>query len=70
VQSTCPATHLLNNLAQCDHALNCREVAALLQLHPLTVYRYARQGRLPAFRVGSAVRFNPQVLAQFLAGGQ
>ena len=37
--------------------LNTREVAAGLLMEPSTVARYARQGKLPSFRVGRRLRF-------------
>jgi excisionase family DNA binding protein len=38
--------------------LTLREVAEFLQVHPTTVYRLLKHGRIPAFRVGSDWRFN------------
>lgn len=32
------------------------QVAEYLQLHKLTIYRYIREGRLPAMRIGRALR--------------
>ncbi|HSF15141.1 MAG TPA: helix-turn-helix domain-containing protein [Vicinamibacteria bacterium] len=37
--------------------LTLREVASLLKVHPNTVYRLARSGRLPAFKTGTDWRF-------------
>lgn len=37
--------------------LGAREVAAYLQLHLFTVHKLAREGRLPAFKVGRDWRF-------------
>lgn len=33
------------------------EVARMLQIHPFTVTRLAREGKLPAFKVGGMWRF-------------
>ena len=37
--------------------LTPNEVAKVLQLHPFTVTRLAREGKLPAFKVGGVWRF-------------
>ncbi len=60
--------NILEILAQSDRAWKIPEVARLLNLHPLVVYKLARTNRLPgSFRIGSAVRVNGQRLAQYLA---
>jgi len=67
-RSTAKNRLTIADLAKCDHALTCAEVARLLNLHQLTVYKLARTNRLPgAFRIGSAVRFSPHRLAEYLA---
>jgi excisionase family DNA binding protein len=35
-----------------------REVADYLNLHPLTVHKYARDGRIPGFKIGTDWRFH------------
>ena len=37
--------------------LTPNEVAKSLQLHPFTVTRLAREGKIPAFKVGGSWRF-------------
>jgi excisionase family DNA binding protein len=39
-----------------DQLLTVREVAERLRLHPITVRRHIASGRLPAVRIGRAVR--------------
>jgi excisionase family DNA binding protein len=38
--------------------MTVREVSEYLRVHSTTVYRLLKQGKLPAFRVGSDWRFN------------
>ncbi|MBI3321280.1 MAG: helix-turn-helix domain-containing protein [Candidatus Omnitrophica bacterium] len=38
--------------------LTPNEVARVLKLHPFTVTRLAREGKLPAFKVGNQWRFS------------
>jgi excisionase family DNA binding protein len=42
--------------------LTINEVAELLRLHPTTVYRLAKKGALPAFKIGYSWRFDAQEL--------
>lgn len=47
-------------------ALTINEFADLLSLAPTTVYDMARTGKLPCFRVGSAIRLDPKKAADWL----
>ncbi len=50
-----------------DEPLNLKQVAHLLGVHYMTAYRYVRQGRLPAERIGTEWRVQPEALASFQA---
>lgn len=50
--------------------LNPEEAGRLLNLHPETVRLMARQGRLPALRVGNRWRFDREELLKKLRGDQ
>ena len=39
--------------------LTAVEVATLLRIHPTTVYKMAKRGELPGFKIGSDWRFDP-----------
>jgi excisionase family DNA binding protein len=41
-----------------EEILTISELSAHLRVHPTTIYRLLREGRIPGFRVGSAWRFN------------
>ncbi len=49
-----------------EKVLNTDEAAALLQIHPKTLQRMARQGLVPAFRIGDLWRFRASLLDQWL----
>src|SRR5579863_2182895 len=49
--------------------LNTEEAAALLQIHPKTLQRMARQGSVPAFRIGDLWRFRASALDEWLRSG-
>ena len=38
--------------------MTLEEVANYLRVHPSTIYRLVKRGKLPAFKVGSDWRFN------------
>ena len=47
--------------------LDSDEAAAFLKIHPKTLQRMARQGRVPAFRIGDLWRFRASELDAWLA---
>ena len=51
--------------------LTAREVARLLRVHPNTVYKMAREGSVPAYKVGRRYLFNlSEVMAVAAVTGQ
>jgi excisionase family DNA binding protein len=64
------ATVSVDNLAQLNRALTVSEAARVLGVHKLTLYRYIRQGRIPALRIGTCVRLNPKALAEYVGAGE
>jgi excisionase family DNA binding protein len=48
-----------------ENLLNIRQVAFILKVHPLTVRRYIKDGRLKAVRVGGNVRIKESQLLDF-----
>ena len=52
-----------------DEILTVREVAKFLRIHPTTVYRLAKNGRIPAFRVGADYRFNRVAIDRWRLAG-
>jgi excisionase family DNA binding protein len=57
---------LIEILESREEALNAHQVAELLGLSKKKVYQMAATGRLPSFRIGKAVRFDAQDLADWL----
>ena len=46
--------------------LDVEEVAQLLHLHVMTVYRLVKQGKLPGFKVGGRWRFHRSALENWM----
>jgi excisionase family DNA binding protein len=50
-----------------DEILTVQEVSELLRVHKATVYKLIRQGRIPAFRIGTDWRFRMESLSRWMA---
>jgi putative molybdopterin biosynthesis protein len=48
--------------------LTVNEVADLLQMSKSHLFTQVRQGKIPAIRLGRAIRFDPEVLQAWLQG--
>jgi excisionase family DNA binding protein len=51
-------------------AITATRLANLLGISPITVYKMAKSGRIPCFRVGTSVRFDPGAIARWLYEGK
>jgi excisionase family DNA binding protein len=50
-----------------DHeVLTIKEICDVLQVHPSTVYRLARQRKIPSFRIGTDWRFRSDVIERWM----
>ena len=47
-------------------ALNAKQLAQMLNISPKKVFKLAKAGRIPSFRVGSAVRFDAKLIIDWL----
>jgi excisionase family DNA binding protein len=48
--------------------LKAREVAALLNVPDQTVYQWVSQRKIPHYKIGKSVRFDPAEIAEWLRG--
>ena len=46
--------------------MTAKEVANYLNLHPLTVHRFAREGKIPAFKIGTDWRFHKKYIERWI----
>jgi len=46
--------------------MTAEEVAAFLRVHRTTLYRLARSGRIPAFKIGSDWRFYREQVTEWM----
>ena len=49
-----------------DHALTVKQLAPLLNVSLTSLYNRAREGRIPSYRIGGSVRFDPHTVAEWL----
>jgi excisionase family DNA binding protein len=49
-----------------DCGMTTAELSKVIGIPARTLYRQAKAGRIPSFRVGSSVRFDPHVVAKWL----
>jgi excisionase family DNA binding protein len=61
-----PQNSLADQIEQTGHALTAPELANILGVSHVTVFKQAKVGRIPSFRVGTCVRFDPYSVAQWL----
>ncbi|MFH0826962.1 MAG: helix-turn-helix domain-containing protein [Candidatus Omnitrophota bacterium] len=53
-------------MAKDKEIMTAKEVAEYLNIHPLTVHRYAREGRIPAFKIGTDWRFHKKYIERWI----
>ncbi len=46
--------------------MTAKEVADYLHLHPLTVHKYARERKIPAFKIGTDWRFHRKYIEKWI----
>jgi excisionase family DNA binding protein len=59
------STQTMAQVAPSDQIFTIKELSEHLRVHPTTIYRLLRQGRLPGFRVGSNWRFSREAIEQW-----
>jgi len=57
---------LADQIAMTGHALTADELGTLLTISRATIFRMAKAGRIPSFRIGTCVRFDPCAVAKWL----
>jgi excisionase family DNA binding protein len=63
-----PPLSLADRIERFGHALNARQLAVLLAVSTIVIYKLAKSNRIPSFRIGTCVRFDPKAVAAWLRG--
>ncbi len=51
-----------------DNLMDVRQIAEYLQMNKMTIYKLAREGKIPAFKVASEWRFRKDLIDEWLIG--
>jgi excisionase family DNA binding protein len=57
----------MNPMESGNEILTIKEVCDLLQIHPTTIYKLIRKGKIPSFRIGSDWRFRRDRIMRWMA---
>jgi excisionase family DNA binding protein len=57
---------LADRIERYERALTAEELAKLLTVSKVTIFKQAKAGRIPSFRIGTCVRFDPRAVARWL----
>ena len=57
---------IADQIERFGRALTAAQLSELLGVSTIVIYKYAKAGRLPSFRIGSSVRFCPKAVATWL----
>ncbi len=49
--------------------MTTKELAKYLRLHEITIYKYAKEGQIPAVRVGRGWRFHKETIDKWISEG-
>ncbi len=53
-------------MAKIKEIMTVKEVAEFLGVHPMTIYKYVRQGKIPGFKIGADWRFNKMSIEKWM----
>jgi excisionase family DNA binding protein len=59
---------ILEQLEKLNRALKSKDLEEMLALSKATISREVASGRLPCYRIGSSLRFDPPKVADWLRG--
>jgi len=49
--------------------MTTKEIAEYLKLHPITICKYAKEGKIPAIRIGRVWRFDKKAIDKWINSG-
>jgi excisionase family DNA binding protein len=64
--ATSPDLTLADQIEGIGHALTADDLATILAASRITIFKHAKAGRIPSFRIGTRVRFDPRAVARWL----
>jgi excisionase family DNA binding protein len=61
-----PQLALADRIERFGRAMTATQLATILAVSRIIIYKLAKRGRIPSFRVGTCVRFDPKAVANWL----
>lgn len=46
--------------------MTVKDIAEYLNMHPMTIYKFVREGRIPAFKVGTSWRIKKESMQKWI----
>ncbi|MBU4343046.1 MAG: helix-turn-helix domain-containing protein [Candidatus Omnitrophica bacterium] len=53
-------------MTQTKEVLTVRDVARFLDVHPMTIYKYVKEGKIPAFKIGANWRIRRDSIRKWI----
>lgn len=53
-------------MAKSKEVLTIKGVADYLDVHPMTIYKYVKEGRIPAFKIGASWRIRRNSIRKWM----
>jgi excisionase family DNA binding protein len=57
----------MNPMESGNEILTMKDICDLLQVHPTTLYKLIKKGKIPSFRIGSDWRFRRDKIERWMA---
>jgi excisionase family DNA binding protein len=61
--NTTESLSLADRIERIGRALTADELGEMLAVSKITIFKQAKAGRIPSFRIGTCVRFDPKITA-------
>jgi excisionase family DNA binding protein len=49
--------------------MTTKEVSSYLKLHPITICKFTKEGKIPAIKIGRSWRFDKDAIDEWIANG-
>lgn len=53
-------------MAKAKQVMTVKDIAEYLDMHPMTIYKFVKEGRIPAFKVGTSWRIKRESIQKWI----
>lgn len=57
-------------MTKAKQVMTVKDVAEYLDVHPMTIYKYVRDGRIPAFKIGDSWRVRRDSIQKWITDNE